>query len=64
MGAVKDMYYDVETLFIEGYGAKAIATQLCIPIEYVYDVLADFGVEPADVVETPQDEIYSPYYGA
>jgi len=64
MGAVKDMYYDVESLFIEGYGAKAIAAQLCIPIEYVYDVLSDFGVEAEDVVETPQDEIYSPYLGA
>lgn len=61
MGAVKDMYYDVETLFIEGYGAKAIAAQLNIPIEYVYDVLADFGVEAADVVETPQPD---DYYGA
>jgi len=60
MGAVKDMYYDVETLFIEGYGAKAIASQLNIPIEYVYDVLSDFGVEAEDVVEKPQDE----YYGA
>jgi len=38
MGAVKDMYYDVETLFIEGYGAKAIAAELLIPIGYVYDV--------------------------
>lgn len=65
MGAVKDMYYDVETLFIEGYGAKAIAAQLAIPIEYVYDVLDDFGVDRDDVVETPQDEEpYSPYYGA
>ena len=60
MGAVKDMYYDVETLFIEGYGAKAIASQLRIPIEYVYDVLSDFGVEADDVVEKPQDT----YFGA
>ena len=60
MGAVKDMYYDVESLFIEGYGAKAIAAQLCIPIEYVYDVLSDFGVDAEDVAEKPQDE----YYGA
>ena len=57
MGAVKDMYYDVETLFIEGMTAKQIAQELLIPIEYVYDVLADFGVEPKDfdVIETPQD---------
>jgi hypothetical protein len=62
MGAVKDMYYDVETLFIEGYGAKAIASQLCIPIEYVYDVLDDFGVARDDVAEKPHTE--EGYYGA
>ena len=62
MGAVKDMYYDVETLFIEGKTATQIAQELFIPIEYVYEVLADFGVEPKDfdVAETPQDQ----YYGA
>ena len=64
MGAVKDMYYDVETLFIEGYGAKAIAAELLIPIEYVYDVLDDFGVAREDVVETPQDTELPDSYGA
>lgn len=59
MSKVKDLYYDVETLFIEGYGAKAIATQLSIPLETVYEILADFGVSAEDVVEKPQD-----YYGA
>ena len=62
MGAVKDMYYDVETMFIEGYGAKAIAAQLSIPIEYVYSVLSDFGVDAEDVAETPQPD--ENYYGA
>jgi len=71
MGAVKDLYYDIETLFIEGYTAKAIALELKVPLEYVNDVLADFGVEPEDfedetidpaewdVAFPPQD-----YYGA
>ena len=63
MGAVKDIYYDVETMFIEGASAAEIASQLTIPIEAVYEVLKDFGVEPEDFIE-PEDEVYSPYYGA
>jgi hypothetical protein len=71
MGAVKDLYYDIETLFIEGATAKAIALELKVPLEYVNDVLADFGVSPEDyedetidpaewdVAFPPQD-----YYGA
>jgi hypothetical protein len=63
MGAVKDLYYDIETLFIEGYGAKSIAVQLGIPIEEVNDVLDTFGVDSADAAEwdeLEQDE-YDPY---
>ena len=63
MGAVKDMYYDVETLFIEGKTATEIANELLIPIEYVNSVLSDFGVDPEDfddVADTPQGD----YYGA
>jgi len=65
MGAVKDLFYDIESLFIEGYGAKAIAVQLNIPIAEVHEVLSTFGVEPedTDVAEMPQDE-GSNYYGA
>ena len=63
MGAVKDIYYDVETMFIEGASAAEIASQLTIPIEAVYEVLKDFGVEPEDFVD-PADEVYSPYFGA
>ena len=66
MGAVKDMYYDVESLFIEGHTASEIANQLAIPIEYVNDVLSDFGVEPedADLEYTNLDDIQGDYYGA
>jgi len=63
MGAVKDMYYDVETLFIEGKTATEIASELLIPIEYVNSVLSDFGVDPEDfedVADTPHGD----YYGA
>ncbi len=63
MSAVKDMYYDVETLFIEGYSAKQIAAELLIPVEYVNSVLSDFGVDSEDfedVADTPHGD----YYGA
>lgn len=55
MGAVKDMFYDVESLFIEGYGAKAIAVQLNIPLEQVQDILDSFGVEDEDQDVDAQD---------
>lgn len=57
MGAVKDMFYDIETLFIEGYGAKAIAVQLGLPIEEVEDVLDTFGVDAEDVDAESWDEL-------
>ena len=65
MGAVKDLFYDIESLFIEGYSAKAISVQLGVPIREVYEVLDTFGVseEDMDVADEPQDE-GSNYYGA
>ena len=52
MGAVKDLFYDIESLFIEGYSAKAIAVQLGIPIDQVHSVLDTFGVDSVDQEET------------
>ena len=64
MSAIKDLFYDIETMFIEGHSAKSIAAQLDCPIEQVLAVLESFGVNGADVAETPQaDEVYSPYFG-
>ena len=57
MAAVKDMFYDIESLFIEGYSAKAIAVQLMIPMAQVQDVLSSFGVDQADM----EDDTFSPY---
>ena len=68
MSKVKDLYYDIESLFIEGYGAKAIAVQLDIPIEEVNDVLDTFGVDSADVDAEDWDELEAfergDYFGA
>ena len=63
MGAVKDMYYDVETLFIEGKTATQIAHELAIPVEYVNGVLSDFGVDPEDF-EDVADSQQGDYFGS
>jgi hypothetical protein len=58
MGAVKDLFYDIESLFIEGYSAKSIAVMLGIPFNEVQDVLQTFGVSAEDVAEKPQEDMY------
>ena len=68
MGAVKDLYYDIEAMFIEGHTASEIAKELNVPIEQVKDVLDDFGVEADDVDAADWDELEAfeadDYYGA
>jgi len=59
MSGIKDLAYDIEQLYIEGYSARMIATILECPIEQVLGFLQDIGVADA-----PQEEIYSPYNGA
>jgi hypothetical protein len=60
MSAIKDLSYDIEQLYIEGYSAKTISALLECPIELVLGALEEMGV-----ADTPQEEeIYSPYYGA
>lgn len=68
MSAIKDMYYDIEAMFIEGHTASEIAKALNIDIEQVNDVLDDFGVEPEDMDAADWDELEAfeadDYYGA
>ena len=59
MSKMADLAYDIETMYIDGLSAKRIAQMLDCPIETVLGQLAEMGV--ADV---PQEEPYSPYYGA
>lgn len=62
MSKIKDMVYDIETMYIEGFNAKSIAVQLNIPYEEVLKVLESWSV--SDVAETPQEEeVYSPFNG-
>lgn len=65
MASVKDMFYDIESLFIEGNTAKQIAAELLIDIKYVHDVLSTFGVDPEDFEDQEQvDAVLDNYYGA
>jgi hypothetical protein len=59
MSKMSDLAYDIEQLYIDGHSAKMIAALLECPIELVLGQLAEMGV-----ADTPQEEVYSPYYGA
>ena len=59
MSGIKDLAYDIEALYIEGHSAKMISIMLDCPIEQILGFLEDIGVADA-----PQEEVYSPYYGA
>ncbi len=61
MSTMKDLAYDIEQLYIEGFNSRAIAAELGCPIEIVLGALAEMSVE--DVADQPHEE-YSPYYGA
>lgn len=47
----EQLFYDIESLYIEGLSAKAIAAELNCPIDLVLEQLAEIGVADA-----PQEE--------
>jgi hypothetical protein len=59
MSKMAELSYDIQELYIEGHSAQVIAAMLECPIELVLGELAEMGV-----ADTPQEEIYSTYYGA
>jgi len=60
MSVMKDLAYDIEQLYIDGFNSRAIAEELGCPIEVVLGAL-----EAMNVADAPQeDEVYSPYHGA
>jgi len=63
MSKLAELAYDIEQLYIEGFSPKSISVQLGCPLAMVYDWLESVSLKE-DVVEKPQDEPYSPYYGA
>jgi DNA-directed RNA polymerase specialized sigma24 family protein len=58
MSIMKDLAYDIEQLYIEGFNSRAIAQELGCPLEIVLAAL-----EEMNVADAPHEE-YSPYYGA
>ena len=55
MSKMADLAYDIEQLYIEGFGARSIAVELKCPIEIVYG-----WIESNSVADTPQEDL-SPY---
>ena len=58
MSVMKDLAYDIQELYIEGFNSRAIAAELGCPLEIVLGAL-----EEMNVADQPQEE-YSPYHGA
>jgi len=50
------LFYDIESLYIEGLSAKAIAAELGCTVELVLEQLEEIGV-----ADSQQDEEFSPY---
>ena len=55
MSIMKDLAYDIQELYIEGFNSRAIAAELGCPIEIVLGALEDMNVADA-----PQDE-FNPF---
>lgn len=55
MSAMKDLAYDIEQLYIEGFSARSISVISECPIEIVYD-----WIEANYVADEPQEDM-SPY---
>ena len=45
MSAMKDLAYDIQELYIEGFNSRAIAEELGCPLEIVTGALAEMNVE-------------------
>jgi hypothetical protein len=58
MSIMKDLAYDIQELYIEGFNSRSIAAELGCPLEIVLAAL-----EEMNVADAPQEE-YSPYHGA
>jgi len=45
MSAMKDLSYDIQELYIEGFNSRAIAEELGCPLEIVTGALKEMNVE-------------------
>jgi hypothetical protein len=55
MSIMKDLAYDIQELYIEGFNSRAIAAELGCPLEIVLGAL-----EEMNVADAPHDE-YNPF---
>jgi hypothetical protein len=49
MSMMKDLSYDIQELYIEGFNSRAIAEELGCPLEIVTGALAEMNVEDGPV---------------
>ena len=66
MSIMKDLAYDIQELYIEGFNSRAIAEELNCPIEIVLNWIANQGCKPFDEWDESAQErlikdLYSPY---
>ena len=47
MSVMKDLAYDIEQLYIDGFNSRAIAEELGCPVEVVLGALAEMNVADA-----------------
>ena len=55
MSVMKDLAYDIQELYIDGFNSRAIADELGCPIEIVLGALAEMNV-----ADSPQEDM-SPF---
>ena len=59
MSMMKDLAYDIQELYIEGFNSRAIAEELNCPIEIVLGALAEMSVEDSPEDFSPFDTVNS-----
>ena len=59
MSVMKDLAYDIEQLYIEGFNSRAIAEELDCPIEIVLGALKEMNVADSAEDFSPFDTVNS-----
>jgi hypothetical protein len=59
MSMMKDLAYDIQELYIEGFGSRAIAEELNCPIEIVLGALKEMNVADSTEDFSPFDTVNS-----
>ena len=59
MSMMKDLSYDIQELYIEGFNSRAIAAELNCPIEIVLGALAEMSVGDSPEDFSPFDTVNS-----